>query len=225
MRRTLFIILILSFAQFAFAERGKLIKRVDVFGNRKTSTTLIINEMRIKEGQYATSEMAKQDELHLQSMGLFNKVTVSIVESEGEVLAWVTVSEPFYIYVFPILDMDFRESKRSVYGATVTHKNLRGRGEQVIVSGYEGKAEGVYLGWQDQWFQIRGNHSLGFRFLYSDSELGKDIDLPCPDLMPNNEDQEHRQKNTLLGVTGRRRLDLNRWIGLDLSSRSMPVVL
>ena len=83
--------------------KNPVVYAIKVEGNNVTSDKLILREMMLRPGIVATQELIKRDRLRLESLGLFNRVLVSLVEDEGRAVVLVTVTEPFYIYLFPRL--------------------------------------------------------------------------------------------------------------------------
>lgn len=126
--------------------------------------------MSIQPGKWATPEMAYSDQLHLQSLGIFNYVNIKGAQEEGRGVVTVEVSEEFYLYPTPILRNDPWDEKERVYGLTLVHQNFQGNGERLEISWWNGSEQGWSFLHRDPWFSLGGK--VGFR-LKASSEKKK----------------------------------------------------
>ncbi len=186
------------------ADKLPVIYAVEVIGNRVTSERFIKHEMSLRPGMTATPEQLEADRLHLESLGLFNHVEVRLAVDEGRAVVLVTVTEPLFYYLFPVFEYDFDAPDRTVYGGGFHHRNVRGRGETITLSGWTGFNRGGYIDYNDPWFRIRGIYSLSWRVGYSDR------DLATPD------GGTTRREKTAAGLMVRRRLQRDIWLGIGL---------
>ena len=185
---------------------------IKVEGNRVTSNKLILREMMLHPGIVATPELIKRDQLRLESLGLFNRVVITLVEDEGRAVVLVTVAEPFYIYLFPRLRYNISKPDRYVWGGGIYHHNFRGFGEQITAIGWTGYNHGMYLSYRDPFFTIGGHTSFSSYGIYMDTELE---DPSC---------DYFRTQQFVLGVVVRRRITELSWcgIGFDWEDQSSP---
>ncbi len=177
---------------------------IEVVGNKATSTDFILHEMHVRPGMKVTPEMLEADRLHLASMGLFNRVQVKLAADEGRAVVLVIVNEPFFIYPFPILEYDFDDPNRTVYGFGLVHRNIRGWGERGMIAGWIGYNKGFSLSHSDPWFKIKGRYSFSWHLRYSDSDL------------KTHEGLYERRYRFQVGTVLRRRLARRSYIGLGV---------
>jgi outer membrane protein assembly factor BamA len=136
-----------------------------VEGNKKTRTHFIIRELFFQEGDsLPAAELVNHLEfnrLQLMNTSLFARVEVSILQwdvEKREVDILIRVSEVWYIYPFPILELadrnfntwwnDYDHSLRRInFGSNFYHRNLTGRRDElkaVLQFGFTKKYELVY---------------------------------------------------------------------------------
>lgn len=60
-----------------------VVKRVDVKGNAKTNASVILREMRVREGDAFSSTALERDRLRIKALGIFKSVTVSTAKGSG----------------------------------------------------------------------------------------------------------------------------------------------
>ena len=148
-----------------------VIYAIEVIGNRITQTDFILREMSLKPGMTADRERLEADRLRLESLGLFNRVEISIASDKGRAVVIVTVTEPLYIYVFPILQYDPTKPDQSYYGFGIYHRNIRGYGEQLGVLGWTGYQKGLFLTHEDPWFRFGGKIGLDGQWYWTEQEI------------------------------------------------------
>jgi len=118
------------------------IQRIDVIGNRITKYSIIQRELTFKECQLIdTATLAKelvQSRLNLMNSTLFNFVAIHYVLDREEIFIYVTVTERWYVWPAPILEipdrnpniwLQMRDLTRLNYGAYIMWNNFRGRKE------------------------------------------------------------------------------------------------
>jgi hypothetical protein len=118
------------------------IQRIDVIGNKVTKYKIIIRELTFKECDLIdTASLAKelkQSRLNLMNTTLFNFVAIHYALDGDEIYVYVTVTERWYIFPAPILEipdrnpniwLQMRDISRLNYGAYVMWNNFRGRKE------------------------------------------------------------------------------------------------
>ena len=190
-----------------------IVYAVTIEGNRVTDENLILREMSIRPGLAVNEDMIEADRLRLLSLGLFNKVEISVVSDKGRAVVLVQVYEPFYLYCLPLFRYDLENPNRSIWGFTGYHRNFRGRAERLRASGWTGFNRGIDLSHRDPWFSFLGGRmSLSLNARYEDRELTGPSGI------------KHRREELKLGVRLRRRLEGLNWIGgmLQYEERSSP---
>jgi len=118
------------------------IQRIDVIGNKVTKYSIIQRELTFKECDLIdTATLAKelvQSRLNLMNTALFNFVAIHYVLDRGELFVYVTVTERWYVWPAPIIEipdrnpniwLQMRDFTRLNYGAYVMWNNFRGRKE------------------------------------------------------------------------------------------------
>jgi len=203
---TIFILTLLPFSTAsAQALKGAdpIIYAIKIVGNYQTKTEFILREMKLKPGVSASPALIHEDELHLSSLGIFNRVKISIVSDESRALALVTVNEPFYYYLYPLLSYNLQRPERMVWGMGGGHTNFRGQAERIHAQGWLGFNRGFYLTHQDPWFHFGGVYGLESYLSWSDRDLtGKD-------------GVEYRRQTWLWGLETHRRLGRKSWLGFN----------
>jgi outer membrane protein assembly factor BamA len=124
------------------------IQRIDVIGNKVTKYSIIERELTFKECDLIdTASLSKalvQSRLNLMNTTLFNFVTVHYVLDREEIYVYIKVTERWYIWPAPILEipdrnpniwLQMRDLTRLNYGAYIMWNNFRGRKEtlQMII--------------------------------------------------------------------------------------------
>ncbi|MFH0765450.1 MAG: POTRA domain-containing protein [Calditrichota bacterium] len=181
-----------------------VIYAVQIVGNYQTKTEFILREMKLRPGVMVTPALIREDELHLSSLGIFNRVNITIASDEGRAVALVTVNEPFYYYLYPVLSYDYRRPERMVWGLGGGHYNFRGQAERLSAVGWNGFNRGFYLTHQDPWFHFSGVYGLESYLSWSDRDLLGD------------DGAEYRRQTWLFGLETRRRLGRKSWLGFNL---------
>jgi len=118
------------------------IQRIEVIGNKVTKYKIIIRELTFKECDLidtaSLSKEIKQSRLNLMNSTLFNFVAIHYVLDRNEIFVYISVTERWYIWPAPILEipdrnpniwLQMRDITRLNYGAYVMWNNFRGRKE------------------------------------------------------------------------------------------------
>ncbi len=192
----------ISYAE-SVSDEYPIIYGIKVVGNHVTNENFILREMRLSSGMSADPELLEADRLHLLSLGIFNMVELSIVTDIGRAIVLVRVTERFYIYPYPILQYDPANPSRRIYGIIVSHNNFRGYAERLSFGWWDGYQRGMYLLHSDSWFSIGGKYGLKTQISFNDVEI----------IAPDGITYRAETESFLLRL--RRRLDRDRWIGLE----------
>ncbi len=151
-----------------------VIYAIEIIGNQVTSKDFILREMELTPGMIITPKLVEDDRLRLESLGLFNRVDIKTVSDNGRAVLVVTVTEPWYVYLFPVVRWDPSEPDKKLIGAGIYHRNFRGFGEQVGVYGWGGYEEGIFIVHEDPWFRFGGKYGVDGRLSWRDQELVED---------------------------------------------------
>lgn len=136
---------------------------IDVTGNRKTKTYIILREIRFKAGDSIIigqlADVLEQSRRLVFNSNLFSEVTISpVILSAYEIRVSVTVIEKWYLYPIPqfqITDRNYNEwlntyngdLERVIYGLKFAHYNFSGRGDHLriyLLNGYSRNISFIY---------------------------------------------------------------------------------
>ncbi len=143
-------ILFLLSTRFLFAsDKLFTIKQIEITGNKKTKSFIILRELLIKENDSlsysALKEKIEGSKNNLFNTFLFNKTSIDILDStESSINLRVTVSERWYTYPLPIMEIADRnfnvwwveqhhDIKRLNAGIALLKRNIRGRNETLTL--------------------------------------------------------------------------------------------
>jgi len=148
-----------------------IIYAIEIVGNRVTSAELILREMKLKPGMVATPEALREDQLHIASLGLFNRVEMMLASDEGRAVVQVVVTEPFYIYPYTSMEYEIDKPDKTVLGLGLYHYNFQGQGKKIGAVGIWGYEQGFKIFHDDPWFSIGGEYGMSGRIYYTDAEV------------------------------------------------------
>ncbi len=138
-----------SAAQLATASEKVYIKDVEVQGNQKTRTAIILRELTFQPGDSILLEelpdKLRRSEQLVMNTGLFNAVDITYQQWKGatrEVSLEVAVKETWYLYPIPVLELADRNFNvwwveyghslnRLNYGIDFTHLNTTGQRDKL----------------------------------------------------------------------------------------------
>jgi outer membrane protein assembly factor BamA len=194
-----------AIAEGAKPYKNLIVYAIEITGNRVTTDDLILREMSLKIGVTITPELLEKDRLRLSSLGIFNRVEIRIGEDLGRAVVIVEVSEPFYIYLFPIARYDIGRPEKAIWGVGGYHKNFRGRAARLSISGWTGFNKGMFVSHSDPWYSFGGGFSLSWLAYFADTELRAPSGI------------KYRRKRYRYGVNARRRVFDISYIGIGLN--------
>ncbi|NOX97326.1 MAG: outer membrane protein assembly factor BamA [Nitrospirae bacterium] len=148
-RIILFLSLALSFmSSIVWAEEGKEIKALDVSGNSRVSTLIILSNIKTKVGDNFSSLVIREDVKRLYGLGYFSDVEVDVTDYKGGVKVTFIVKEEFLIKKINLVGIKALKEKtlREVMVLTtgdVFNKRLLNEDVKKITSLYQEK--GYYL--------------------------------------------------------------------------------
>lgn len=113
---------------------GRVIGKIDVFGNQKTKTDFILRELKQNPGDRLDLSLAEEGRKRVQNLNLFHRVMLFGQSASDTVDLMILVTERWYWFPYPLLHLNDRDWGKISYGAGLAHQNVRGRGE--ILSSY-----------------------------------------------------------------------------------------
>ena len=162
MKNILLILPILFFSIALSAQNQILmVDSINVFGNKKTKTNMVIRELDIQVGDTIIGgdleNMIEQNRLLLVSTGLFSQVEATTKINANQLTINIKVEESWYLY--PYINIAFGDRNfnlwqqndyalnRLNYSFQVVHRNLTGRRDLLksyVQLGYEPKFQTTY---------------------------------------------------------------------------------
>lgn len=124
-----------------------VITDIFIIGNKKTKKGYILRELSVKRGDTIAYNQLRiqlnRDEEKVFNLRLFEESKATIIDrGDNEVIIELKVSERWFVWPLPIFrlaDRNFnawwntreRDFDRLIYGITLDHSNIRGRGERL----------------------------------------------------------------------------------------------
>lgn len=162
---------------------GRQISSIQVFGNKKTKSHVVLREMKQSAGDTLDLALLEGDRKRIQDLNIFNRVIIIGQPDDGLVHLTVAVTEFWYIFPYPILHINDRDWKKISYGAGVTHLNFRGRAEHLTFQFKLGYNPLVELGYINPWFggtkRLRANINAVYKKVRSkhfEKNENRDVD-------------------------------------------------
>ena len=140
---------------------GRRIDAIQIHGNQKTKASIILREMKSREGDTLVEALLIEDQKRIQNLNLFNRVTIFAQYQDRRVIVHVQVTEQWYIFPYPIFFINERDWDKLSYGAGLKHFNFRGRAEILDAFFWLGYNPSVQLDYINPW--IGGRHHLSLR--------------------------------------------------------------
>jgi outer membrane protein assembly factor BamA len=173
--RLLFIFLgLTSCLFFAFADEvdttsARIIRSVQIVGNKVTKPYVILREMSLHAGDTLSNTSLERNQDRIYNLGLFNKVSIAHRDSADVTDIVVNVVERWYIWPVPIFSLRSRAVNSASYGLELMDQNFLGRDERVSASYSTGYDRAASLTYQTP--RVRDNDDVYIRamFQYRDS--------------------------------------------------------
>jgi outer membrane protein assembly factor BamA len=137
---------------------GQKIQSIQIYGNEKTKSSVILREMKSKVGDILDPVKLKEDRKRIQNLNLFTRVEIAAVPIDEKAIIQVIVNEQWYFLPYPIFFINERDWGKLSYGAGIIHNNFRGRAELLIFSFWLGYNPSVQLAYANPW--LGGNRNL-----------------------------------------------------------------
>ncbi len=133
----------------------QVIGPITIEGNSSTATSLILLEMFFHEGDPLDFDQVDATWEHLEDLGWFAFVDISMDDSLDVVPVTLTVEEDSTTRGYPIIDYDRRYD--ILLGLRAYDINLGGRGEKVSFSGIWHRSHRYEFSWVHPWlFTVKG---------------------------------------------------------------------
>ncbi len=158
--------------------RAVYIEKIVIQGNKKTRPEVILRELQTRPHTTVDYQTLELDRRRLESLGLFNRVQMSLKAGTRGYILEIVVTERWYLFPFPILFFNEREIslRRLSYGAGVIHTNFRGRAELLQFYGWLGYNPSVVLDYTNPWIFGEAQMFMRLQFMVANI-LNKTFDI------------------------------------------------
>ncbi len=133
---------------------GRIIKDIVIVGNKHTNPEVIRRELLIKRGHLFRSRLVKESQRRLENLWLFNRVEFlpfATSSKSDSVSVIVAVTERWYLFPFPVFEVQDRDWHKLTYGFGFAHTNFRGWNEKLILSLQFGNRPGIKFSYLNPW--------------------------------------------------------------------------
>ncbi len=116
------------------------IDSIKVDGNKVTRKDVITRELTFGVGDTVTPEIIEYNRERVFSLGLFTKVNLSVYRQSDKNILLIFVSESWYIYPIPFVNLEDRDWRKISYGMYLYIRNLYGENATIrgqIALGYD----------------------------------------------------------------------------------------
>jgi len=144
------------------------IDSIRITGNDITEEYIIRRELNITSGDSITSKQLKFNQERVFSLGLFNKVKISVLEEKNINILEINVQESWYIYPLPYFKLRDDRISTASYGLILLYKNFRGRNETLTGFAIFGYDPSYILSYYNPVLITGKNLTFGFNFGYTD---------------------------------------------------------
>jgi outer membrane protein assembly factor BamA len=188
---------------------------VIVFGNTKTKTYVILNEMTLKCGSLVTRSAIEFDRNRIYSLGLFTYVDILFDTLSAPRVLLVNVGERWHI--LPLLMFGFRDGdpKKLYLGGGVLHNNFQGKNQKVMGVVTLGYDPSVTVSYQDP--LLNRNEQLYFASSLSYSRIRN------RSILEAEKDGDFRENHYDAEATVGKRFTLYQWAGITLGASFVRV--
>ena len=148
MKRIFLIFLFVITSCLVYSQDKITVSKITIIGNKITNSNIILREIVLsKDSSYDASTLEQkinESKINLVNLKLFNFVDVSHLINENQVEIIINLTERWYIWPFPIIeisernfntwwnefkDSNFSDFSRLNYGAFLIWENFRGKNE------------------------------------------------------------------------------------------------
>lgn len=163
------------------ADTMLVVKQVNIYGNKKTKSTIIIRELDLAVGDsIKKQDLDKRIDLNrrkLVNTNLFVTVEIkSIQDSDNQIVVDIKLQEQWYVLgypIFQIIDRNYAEwwqrgadLSRTTYGIDLIHGNFRGRAERINLRLETGFTQRIDFGYRVPYIDKAQKTGAGFSLSY-----------------------------------------------------------
>lgn len=156
------------------------IQQIEIVGNERTKTFVILREMQTRSNSQVTAEMLELDRRRIQSLGLFNRVEMDLAAADSGYILRIIVTERWYLFPYPILFRNDKDWSRVSFGLGLLHSNFRGRRELLDLQGYTGYSQRLSLSYSIPWLVPKWQLYAAIS-LFSSKIKSQNIDIEAVD--------------------------------------------
>jgi outer membrane protein assembly factor BamA len=186
-----------------------------VFGNEKTESYVILDEMTIRKGTVVTPALLDYDRNRIYSLGLFTRVDLWYDSLQSVRFLSVGVRERWFFVPYPMFGFRDGDPKRPYYGAGVVHTNVAGRNQKLNATLVLGHDPSAGLSFVDPLLSRRARLFGGLSISYSRPRNKSSREAA----LTGDYSEDHFSAGGTLG----RRLSLHQTAGITLGFRSVVV--
>ena len=163
-----------------------ILNKVFISGNKRTVDRIILRELDLKKGDTISKANAdtilKVNRNRIYNTRLFNEVTLTLLpDSVNSNNLLIEVKERWYIFPIPIFELadrsfnewwynQNRSLKRINYGIKFTHKNFRGRKEELSLTIQSGFTQKLDLGYYIPYINKKQTWGTNLDFSYDQNK-------------------------------------------------------
>ena len=163
------------------ADSMLVIKQINIIGNKKTKSTIILRELDLVVGDSIKKvDLEKRLDLNrrkLVNVNLFISVEInSIQDTENQLTIDINLQEQWFILgypIFQIIDRNYAEwwqrgadLTRTTYGIDLIHSNFRGRAERINLRLETGFTQRIEIGYRVPYIDKAQKTGAGFSLSY-----------------------------------------------------------
>jgi len=195
-----------------------IIDTVVIEGNRVTKDFVILSEIALKPGMAATEEAIKWDRGRLESLRLFTKASVELIQNDkGQNVLLIQVTELWYIWPGIMVDFDENDPSRNAFGFILSHDNFRGRRELLSISARKGYISGFQLDWDIPYISSKNPD-------WSLHAKGKFVTEEEPRYIEDRANIQTEEKSVQLRIAYRINLQNSVWLNAKIISRDFETL-
>jgi len=146
---------------------GRIITRIEIRGNNKTKQSIILREMKLKQGSVLDSTRLEGDRKRIENLLVFNRVQVTGLSENNGIALVIQVSEQIYFVPFPVLFINDRDWSKVSWGAGFIHSNFLGRTEKLAGIFWTGYDPAVHLAYSNPWIGKKYNLLTKIELFYA----------------------------------------------------------
>jgi len=146
---------------------GRIISKIKITGNNRTKKSVILREMKLKEGSLLDPEQLEKDRKRIESLMVFNRVVIKGEPDSTSVLLEINVTEQLYFIPFPVLFINDRDWSKVSYGAGFIHTNFSGMTDKLGIIFWAGYDPSIHFVYYNPWMGKKYNLLAKIEFFYA----------------------------------------------------------